>query len=60
MHYLQGGQTMAFCPTSLQGDELTDCDLYKDPRNGGHKIIVLPETTLPPDDGTRSSTAHWH
>jgi hypothetical protein len=52
-HYLNDGQTMAFCPASLQG-ELTNCDLHADPRNGGHKIVVLPETTLPapgPHDG---------
>lgn len=43
-HYLKSSQTMAFCPIADSG---LDCDLHSDPRSGGHKIVVLPETTMP-------------
>ena len=44
-HYLERSQTMAFCPIAEAGG--LQCDLHSDPRSGGHKVVVLPETTLP-------------
>eukprot|EP01046_Picozoa_sp_COSAG06_P035162 COSAG06_NODE_3749_length_4946_cov_30.291521_6_plen_326_part_00 len=43
-HYLSTAQTVDFCPLS-DADGLA-CDLHGDPRAGGHKLVVLPETTV--------------